>query len=58
MGPSRTDNPVAWSPQILEEYGECDHCRQEGWLAVVESGRYCSRHLPPDDLARLVDDLT
>lgn len=41
----------------LDDYGECDGCEKEKALAITESGRYCSRCLPENDLARLLDDL-
>lgn len=41
----------------LDEFGECDTCGREERVAIVASGQYCWRHLPADDLSRLLDDL-
>lgn len=41
----------------LDREGECDTCGREERVANVASGMYCWRHLPADDLNRLLDDL-
>ena len=42
----------------LDEIDECDTCGREEMVAILESGRYCWRHVPADDLARVLDDVT
>lgn len=45
------------SVHTLEEFGFCDDCGREEHVAILFSGRYCYRHIPSDELSRLLGDL-
>lgn len=42
----------------LDDINECDTCSREEHVAVLESGKYCWRHIPADDLAWVLKDVS